>query len=613
MNHYEFKERDAFELARSLGIRTKTVGDEIQYEVCPYCKGGSGSDGKKDKYTFAINRLNGAFNCKRGKCGVTGNMLTISRDFDFRLTDDFSNYYRKRPTYRRLKQPEKKIVPQPPAVEFLSKRGIGSGTAEKYQVTVRKDDESVLVFPIIDESGRMVSIKYRNMKFTPDKKNGIKEWFEKGCVPYLYGIQAWNGEYDRMVLYEGQLDALSGYESGVENSFSVPGGAKGFTWWPPSYEFVSKFDEIVIFGDFEHGHITLLDEMKQRYGGTIRHVRHEDYKDCKDANEILQKYGKEQVKKCVDNAIILPIADVIELADVPDVDVSKLEKLPTGIRQVDRLLYGGLPFGGVHLIAGKPGSGKSTFSSQILVMAMSKGYKCFAYSGELPNYLFKAWLNYQVAGGNHVFQTGDGIHENVGYAISQANRNVISEWYRGKAFIYDNSSIDSNEHIGLLEAVEKAVQRYGCRVILIDNLMTALDMETVAGDDKYEKQSRFVKKLTRLALRYNVLVLLVAHKRKNNFTTDANDEISGSGDIANLGMITLAYDRNDKEGEPPRIIRVAKNRLFGRINLDGYKVDFDERSKRIFGEGDDPDIEYGCFSDSPEEFIPVADDDVVFD
>jgi len=294
------------------------------------------------------------------------------------------------------------------------------------------------------------------------------------------------------------------------------------------------------------------------------------------------------------------------------VDVSKLEKLPTGIRQVDRLLYGGLPFGGVHLIAGKPGSGKSTFSSQILVMAISKGYKCFAYSGELPNYLFKAWLNYQVAGGNHVFQTGDGIHENVGYAISQANRNVISEWYRGKAFIYDNGSIDSNEHIGLLEAVEKAVQRYGCRVILIDNLMTALDMETVAGDDKYEKQSRFVKKLTRLALRYNVLVLLVAHKRKNNFTTDANDEISGSGDIANLGMITLAYDRNDKEGEPPRIIRVAKNRLFGRINLDGYKVDFDERSKRIFGEGDDQDIEYGCFSDSPEEFVPVEDDDVVF-
>lgn len=612
MKHYEFREQDAFELARRLGIETRTIGDEIQYKYCPYCKGGSGGVGGKDKYTFSINKTTGAFNCKRSKCAVTGNMLTISRDFDFKLTDDFSNYYRKKPTYRRLIQPKGKITPQPPALEFLSKRGISSDTAEKYQVTVRKDNESILVFPIIDECGKMVSVKYRNMNYTSDKKNGSKEWFEKDCVPYLYGIQAWNGKFDRMVLYEGQIDALSGYESGVENSFSVPGGARGFTWWPPSYEFVSKFEEIVVFGDYEKGHITLLDEMKQRYGGAIYYVRPDDYKDCKDANEILLKYGKEQVRHCVDNAEMVPIADVVELADVEDVDISKLEKLPTGIKQVDNLLYGGLPFGGVHLVAGKPGAGKSTMASQILVSAISRGYKCFAYSGELPNYLFKAWINYQIAGGSHVFQTGDGMHESIGYAISKANRNIISEWYRGKAYIYDNSSIDSSEHIGLLEAIEKAVQRYGCRVILIDNLMTALDMEATAGDDKYEKQSHFVKQLTRLALRYNILILLVAHKRKNNFTNNANDEISGSGDIANLGMVTLSYDRNEKEGEPPRIIRVAKNRLFGRIDLEGFKVDFDERSKRIFGVGDDPNIEYDCFKDSGDGFSAV-DDDVVFD
>lgn len=611
--HYEVKESDIFDFARSRQIQVREYGDEIRFQTCPYCHGG---ESRRDRGTFSVNRKTGQFKCMRATCGVEGNMITLARDFDFKLTDDFSNYYRKRPSYKHLPQLKEKIIPKPPAVEYLQKRGISSETGEKYQITVRTDNESILVFPIIDEDGKMVNIKYRNLNFTPDKKNGIKEWFEQGCVPYLYGIQAWNGSFERMVLYEGQLDALSGYEAGIENSFSVPGGAKGFTWWPPSYEFVSKFDELIIFGDFENGHITLLDEMKQRYGGTIKHVREEDYKDCKDANEILLKYGKEQIAKCVENAVMLPIADVIELADVPDVDISQLEKLPTGIKQVDKLLYGGLPFGGVHLIAGKPGSGKSTLSSQILVVALSAGYKCFAYSGELPNYLFKGWINYQIAGGTHVYETGDGIHESVGYAISKANRNVISEWYRGKAYIYDNSSIDSNEHIGLLEAVEKAVQRYGCRVILIDNLMTALDMESVSGDDKYDKQSHFVKQLTRIALRYNILVLLVAHKRKNNVTTDANDEISGSGDIANLGMITLAYDRNNKPGEPPRIIRVSKNRLFGKINNEGYKVDFDERSKRIFGEGDDPNREYGCFSDETDGFMPVSpeyDDDPVFD
>lgn len=607
--HYEVKESDIFDFARIRGIRTKENGDEIQFQYCPYCNGGNF---QKDKGTFSINRKTGQFNCMRASCGATGNMITLARDFDFKLTDDFSNYYRKRPTYKKIPQPTQPIVPLPPALAFLEKRGIGESTAIAYNVTTDKNNDGILCFPIYDTDGTIVNIKYRNMNFTKDKTNGAKEWFHKGCQPYLFGVQTWNRSFDRMVLYEGQLDAMSGFESGIENSFSVPGGAKGFTWWPASYDFVSQFKEIVIFGDYEKESITLVDEMKQRYNGAIRCVRPDDYKDCKDANEILLKYGKDQVLKCVDNATLLPIADVIELADVQDVDISKMEKLQTGIKTVDDLLYGGLPFGGVHLISGKPGEGKSTLASQILVNAISKGYRVFSYSGELPNFMFKAWINYQIAGGNHVFKTGDGIHENFGYSISSANRNVISEWYRGKAFIYDNSSIDSDEHLGLLEATEKAIQRYGCRVILIDNLMTALDMEMMAADDKYERQSKFVKKLARIAIRYNVIILLVAHKRKNNFSQNENDEVSGSGDITNLGMVTIAYEKNKDLDDSQRVIKVSKNRLFGKTNTKGFTMQFDERSKRIFGEGDDPNREYGCFNDKEDGFVPV-DDDVVFD
>ena len=35
-------------------------------------------------------------------------------------------------------------------------------------------------------------------------------------------------------------------------------------------------------------------------------------------------------------------------------DIFQLQKLKTGIKQLDRLLYGGLPFGGLVLISGKP-------------------------------------------------------------------------------------------------------------------------------------------------------------------------------------------------------------------------------------------------------------------
>ena len=42
-----------------------------------------------------------------------------------------------------------------------------------------------------------------------------------------------------------------------------------------------------------------------------------------------------------------------------------------------------------------------------------------------------------------------------------------------------------------------------------------------------------------------------------------------------------------------RKLIVAKNRLFGKINLDGIILDYDERSKRIYGDGDDLDYQFG--------------------
>ena len=106
--------------------------------------------------------------------------------------------------------------------------------------------------------------------------------------------------------------------------------------------------------------------------------------------------------------------------------------------------------------------------------------------------------------------------------------------------------------------------------------------------------------LTKIALRYDVLILLVAHRRKNSFTQDANDEVSGSGDITNLAGVTLSYDRGSKEeirdgylNESQRKLITAKNRLFGKVDLDGIVLNYDEKSKRIYGPRDDVNYEFG--------------------
>lgn len=597
MRYYEFKQQDAYDFARHVNAKTSIKGNEMFFASCPYCHG----KGNRNERSFSINLKTGQFKCFRSSCGITGNMITLAKDFDFSLGFQFDEYYRPKKQYRTFKKPEKPIEPKPEAIQFLESRGISEAVAARYQITVQSNKPNILVFPFFDDKGNIISVKYRKTDFDREKDSS-KEWFEKNTKLILFGMHQCNLENKTLIITEGQIDSLSVAEAGIENAVSVPSGSKGFTWIPHCWNWINEnFDTIIVFGDCEKGHITLLDDIKRRFKLKIKHVREEDYKDCKDANEILQKYGKEQVKYCIENSSPLPIADVISLADVQDVDVFKLEKLKTGIYQLDKLLYGGLPFGGVHLISGKAGEGKSTLASQIIVNAREQGYKCFCYSGELPNYLFKAWMDFQVAG-TRSFEYQNQWHD-INYNISEVNRKIISEWYRDYMWLYDANMLDDeSEHIGLLKTAEKMILQYGCRVILLDNLMVALDGEQISGYDKYDSQGRFVKRLAVMARQYDVCILLVAHKRKNNFSNNINDEIMGSSDIANLAMITLAYERGDDVPGEKRLLKVAKNRLFGKLNNAGWELGFDERSKRIYGDGDNLNKQFSCFlSDGFEE------------
>lgn len=583
---YEFKKDDAYRFANHIGIQTKERGDELHFSTCPYCRGGS----KKDKMTFSINLNNGAFKCLRSSCGVQGNMIRLSQDFDFSLGNEIDNYFKPQKQKKKFKKPDKPIEPKSPAVAYLSSRGISEAVARKYEITTQNEKDNILVFPFYDVNGDLMFIKYRKTDFNKDKDKN-KEWCQSGGTPILFGIKQCSENRDRLILTEGQMDSLSVAECGFENALSVPTGAKGFTWVANCWDFVNSFKEIVVFGDHENDNITLLEEIKTRFRKLrIRHVREEDYLDCKDANDILRKYGKDQITKCINNAVDVPINHVVDVADVNIINPYDIEKLKTGYKDLDQLLYGGLPFGSLTVVTGKSGLGKSTMASQILLSAIDSGHKVFAYSGELTNSNFKSWMMYQAAGADHTFayETKWGSK---GYNISDANKALISEWFREKIYIYDDSNIGDDELIDLVKIVEEVIVRQGCDVILIDNLMTALDIIQVSNSDKYEKQSQFVKQLTRIAKNFNVIIILVAHMRKNTFGMNGNDEVMGTSDITNLASVTLMIDK-DKE-EDFRVLKCWKNRLFGNTNADGWRIDYEEKSKRLYGVHDDVNRKYG--------------------
>ena len=574
MSLYEFKESDAWDFARQQAIQTKQKGDELHFITCPYCKSA------KDKWTFAIDLRTGQFKCLRSSCSQTGNMITLSKDFDFSLGRDIDEYYnRSRKQYRTFQKPAAVIKPKTEALEYLRKRGISGEVTEKYQITVRKNTPNILVFPFLDSDGRIVFVKYRKTDYDP-KKDNSKEWCEANCKPILFGMYQCNTSNKTLVLTEGQIDSLSVAEAGIENAVSVPTGKNGFTWFPHCWDWMQQFTELVVFGDCEKGIITLLDEMKSRFPGTVKAVRQQDYKGCKDANEILMRYGKEAVRYAVNNAEIQPIRAVKELADVKAVDLFKLPKIATGIKRVDDVLSGGFYRGQTGLLTGKRGDGKSTLASQIVANALDAGKKIFVYSGELQDYFFKRWLNLQLAGKHEVIERTE-VDGTRNYYITNTTDEKISEWYRGRAYLFDNMAVEDEELTELLDVIEKAVRQYGIDLVLLDNLMSALDVGMSV--DLYRAQSKFVDKLVKLAKRLNVVVILVAHPRKNKFSSDDTDEISGSADITNKVDIVMTYKRVNEMGEDVRKLSISKNRLTGKLATGENEIMlfYDKASKRI--------------------------------
>lgn len=546
---YNFAPEDAERFAKEQGIRTYHSADELVFWLCPYCKGGG-----KDKKTFSINSKTGQFECKRASCGAKGNMITLARDFNFSLGRDVDAYYQtadySAKQYKRFRDAHRKIEVRDAAIAYMASRGITEDVCREYEITSKPDAENIIVFPFKDEEGELQFVKYRNSTYKKGETKGNKEWCESGCKPILFGMaQAKKGK-DQLVITEGQIDSLSCATAGVWNPVSVPTGANGFTWIPYCWDFVNSFKSIVVFGDCENGKITLAEEISKRWGDKVKIVRIEDYRGCKDANEILQKYGGSAIVDAIRNAQPIPDPHIKPLSKVRRVDILKIPAIKTNLAELDEVLDGGFHLGQLAVLTGKRGEGKSTIASNFGVNALDQNYKSFFYSGELVDFYFKNWMDCQVTGKNSWTQSED---------------DCLAKWYGDKAYIHDNSYVSDDELISLVSEVERAILRYGCQFILIDNLMTAIDDDLAT--DLYRAQSKFVGDLAALAKRYEVFILLIAHPRKTSGAL-SNDDVAGSGNITDKADIVLTYGRrHNKEGatDDERQLCVIKNRLTGKL------------------------------------------------
>lgn len=579
---YQLEQADIYAFASSLGIRTKAKGNEIKFEYCPYCK-----SSRNDRWTFSINGVTGAFCCPRASCGEHGHFVELARDFDFELESITQSRFKELPKVR--------LITSTPAEEYLFRRGIKKEITRAYGVTTSPNDNNQLIFPFYrkakDADGqvyeRMEFVKYRLIDYDKSRHKA-KEWCESGCKPILFGMDHCDPEKSKtLVITEGQIDSLSLASAGIPNAVSVPNGARGFTWVDHCKDFVAQFDTVVVFGDCERGGITLVNEIREMFpNAKIRTPRIKDYLGEKDANDILTNFGENALRKAVERSETFKPSTIKEMADVERVNLEDVPHIKTLFPKLDEAL-GGFYEGQLITLTGKRGTGKSTFASMFAVAALWQQWNVLFYSGEMADYEVKRWIDFQIAGEKAIKERV--YTSSFGYYLEEEHERQLSEWYRHRLFIIDNAAMEEKESADIISETEAAVRTYGIRFVIIDNLMTAID----AGENIYIEQSRFARRLKALARKMHIVVLLVAHPRKTKSKELEGDEISGSGDVANLSDTVLTLDRavktkDDGEKINQTLLAVQKNRATGVLvqGDDRIPLRHSKKSKRLYQSGD---------------------------
>lgn len=517
--------------------------EEVVPLLCPFCGGGR----NRDRETFAINIYSHAFNCKRGSCSAKGSFVTLAAHFGEKVEKKGGISFEKKDKEYILPQVE--LLPlTEEIVKYFEARKISRQTLDSFKIAA--SDDGKIIFPFYYKD-KLVFVKYRN-PWKP-KEQERKEWSEPNTQPILFGMDACSFSFP-LIITEGQIDALTLSEAGIPNAVSVPSGVNNFGWISPCWEFLEKFNKIILFGDNDEPGKEMVETIVRRLGEDrcyliTEYPNRPEGKPCKDANEIMYFYGAAKLREMIDKAEAVPVKGLIDLGDVVPIDPTTVPRIRIGIPGLDEVL-GGLYEGDVVVLTGKSGGGKSTFAGPVLLNAIEQGKVVCAYSGELTKERFQQWVNLQCAGSDYITLKYDPIRQKEIPFVNPLTAERIRDWYRTRFFLFDSTEVfDTDEQTSILKIFSVAARRHGASVFLVDNLMTSI----ADADDEMKAQGSFVSALKKFAKRFKSSVILVAHPRKTK-QGDAlgKDDVSGNSAIVNLCDAGISVERPD--------LRIIKNR-----------------------------------------------------
>ena len=317
------------------------------------------------------------------------------------------------------------------AIDYINKRKISLNTIN--YADIKTDNNDNIVFKYKNEIGEHISNKYRPARKVSKEKKELKMWFEKDTnINTLYLMDKANFN-EALVICEGEFDALSLIEAGYKNVVSVPTGCKSTEWSNTNWDFLEKFNEVILWYDNDQAGKDGAKEVFNRLPNNIVKIVNSDL--CNDINEILYKHGKEAVLNELKKATMPTIDGVKTTKQIKLFNIYEAETVQLGIEKIDERIVG-MPLGSLNVITGRTGEGKSTILNQFFIgESLKQGYKVFLFSGELTESNAKGWLLDTLANKEDLleFTSKKGIKYK---KISNSAIDRIDKALEGKFFLY---------------------------------------------------------------------------------------------------------------------------------------------------------------------------------
>ena len=427
---------------------------------------------------------------------------------------------------------------------------------------------------------QLINVKYR------DGRKNFKLY--KGAEKVFYNINSIIG-FDYCVIVEGEMDVLALHEAGITNAISVPNGAtlnnNNLDYLDNCIDYFEDKEKIILAVDSDEAGQALQSELVRRLGSEVCYIA--TFDDCKDANEYLQKHGKEKLSERISGARPVPLENVTTFRDIED-EVTDFVRngfkpgFQVGLQNFDDIFS--TYTGQFITVTGIPSSGKSDFVDQMVVgYNANYGWKtAFASPENVPTYLHahklmrKTWQgmpNAEDIGGDKWNQVAD--HCNSNYFHIDMERYTLESVLRKGA---------------------ELVRRKGIKCLVIDPFNKVRDVDCKTEDvNRYTME--YLSKIEIFAKKYDVLVFIVAHPTKMYKGSNGKIEeptmynIKGGGEWYDASYHGLLIHRDyEAKTVKAKVLKVK----FQNLGENGAEAHFKWEPKS------------GCFI--PHEQIDIGDD-----